>query len=115
MSSAEAPAPVGSAAGREAVMVAARDVSRTFGSGDTAVHALRGVSLTVGEGQLVAVRGRSGSGKTTLLNVIGGLDVPTGGTVHVAGQDVTAMAERDRKSTRLNSSHSELSRMPSSA
>jgi putative ABC transport system ATP-binding protein len=77
-------------------MVAARDVSRTFGSGDTAVHALRGVSLTVGEGQLVAVRGRSGSGKTTLLNVIGGLDAPTGGTVHVAGQDVTAMAERER-------------------
>jgi putative ABC transport system ATP-binding protein len=96
MSSAEAPAPAGAAAGRGAVMVAARDVSRTFGSGDTAVHALRGVSLTVGEGQLVAVRGRSGSGKTTLLNVIGGLDVPTGGTVHVAGQDVTAMAERER-------------------
>jgi len=60
------------------------------------VHALRGVSLTVGEGQLVVVRGRSGSGKTTLLNVIGGLDVPTGGTVHVAGQDVTAMTERER-------------------
>jgi putative ABC transport system ATP-binding protein len=77
-------------------MVSAHDVSRTFGSGDTAVHALRGVSLTVGEGQLVAVRGRSGSGKTTLLNVIGGLDVPTGGTVHVAGQDVTGMTERDR-------------------
>ena len=96
MSSAEAPAPAGPAAGPGAVMVAARDVSRTFGSGDTAVHALRGVSLTVGEGQLVAVRGRSGSGKTTLLNVIGGLDVPTGGTVHLAGQDVTAMAERER-------------------
>jgi len=77
-------------------MVSARDVSRTFGGGDTAVHALRGVSLTVGEGQLVAVRGRSGSGKTTLLNVIGGLDVPTGGTVHVAGQDVTGMTERER-------------------
>jgi putative ABC transport system ATP-binding protein len=77
-------------------MVSARDVSRTFGSGDIAVHALRGVSLTIGEGQLVAVRGRSGSGKTTLLNVIGGLDVPTGGTVHVAGQDVTAMTERER-------------------
>ena len=96
MSSAEAPAPAGPATGRGAVMVSAHDVSRTFGSGDTAVHALRGVSLTVGEGQLVVVRGRSGSGKTTLLNVIGGLDVPTGGTVHVAGQDVTAMTERDR-------------------
>jgi putative ABC transport system ATP-binding protein len=96
MSSAEAPAPAGPATGRGAVMVSAHDVSRTFGRGDTAVHALRGVSLTVGEGQLVVVRGRSGSGKTTLLNVIGGLDVPTGGTVHVAGQDVTAMTERDR-------------------
>jgi putative ABC transport system ATP-binding protein len=96
MSGAEAPAPAGAAGGHGAVMVAARDVSRTFGSGDTAVHALRGISLTVGEGQLVVVRGRSGSGKTTLLNVIGGLDVPTGGTVHVAGQDVTAMTERDR-------------------
>jgi len=96
MTSAEAPAPAGPAPGRGAVMVAVRDVSRTFGGGDTAVHALRGVSLTVGEGQLVAVRGRSGSGKTTLLNVIGGLDVPTGGTVHVAGRDVTAMADRDR-------------------
>jgi putative ABC transport system ATP-binding protein len=96
MGGAEAPAPAGPAAGHGTVMVSARDVSRTFGSGDTAVHALRGVSLTVGEGQLVAVRGRSGSGKTTLLNVIGGLDVPTGGTVHVAGQDVTGMTERER-------------------
>ena len=96
MSSAEAPAPAGPAAAGGAAMVAARDVSRTFGSGGTAVHALRGVSLTVGEGQLVVVRGRSGSRKTTLLNVIGGLDVPTGGTVHVAGQDVTAMTERER-------------------
>jgi len=96
MSSAEAPAPAGAAAGRGAVMVAARGVSREFGSGAPAVPALRGVSLTVGEGQLVAVRGRSGSGKTTLLNVIGGLDVPTDGTVHVAGQNVTAMAERER-------------------
>jgi putative ABC transport system ATP-binding protein len=44
----------------------------------------------------VALRGRSGSGKTTLLNVVGGLDTPDGGTVHVAGQDVTAMGERTR-------------------
>jgi putative ABC transport system ATP-binding protein len=96
MNSAEAPAPPGPASSEGAVMVSARDVSRTFGSGDTAVHALRGVSLTVGEGQLVVIRGRSGSGKTTLLNVIGGLDVPTGGTVRVAGQDVTGMTERER-------------------
>jgi putative ABC transport system ATP-binding protein len=72
------------------------DVTRTYGSGPTAAAALRGVSLTVGEGQLVALRGRSGSGKTTLLNIVGGLDRPDSGTVRVAGQDVTAMNERER-------------------
>ncbi|HEY7432521.1 MAG TPA: ABC transporter ATP-binding protein [Streptosporangiaceae bacterium] len=77
-------------------MVEARDVSRTFGHGETAVHALRGVSLTIGEGRLTAVCGRSGSGKTTLLNIIGGLDVSTGGTVRVAGRAVTSMTERER-------------------
>jgi putative ABC transport system ATP-binding protein len=78
------------------VMVDAHQVSRTFGHGETAVHALRGVSFTIGEGKLTAVCGRSGSGKTTLLNVIGGLDIPTSGTVTVAGQEVTGMSERDR-------------------
>ena len=73
-----------------------KDVTRTFGSGPAATAALRGVSLTVGEGQLVALRGRSGSGKTTLLNIVGGLDKPDTGTVHVDGRDVTAMSERDR-------------------
>ena len=71
-------------------------MARTFGRGDTAVHALRGVSFDVPVGQLVAVRGRSGSGKTTLLNIVGGLDAPTRGTVRVAGRDVTAMTERER-------------------
>ena len=72
------------------------DVTRTYGSGPTATAALRGVSLTVGEGQLVALRGRSGSGKTTLLNIVGGLDRPDSGTVRIDGQDVTAMSERER-------------------
>ena len=72
------------------------DVTRTFGTGPTATAALRGVSLTVGEGQLVALRGRSGSGKTTLLNIVGGLDTPDSGTVRVDGKDVTTMSERDR-------------------
>ncbi|HTS97532.1 MAG TPA: ABC transporter ATP-binding protein [Streptosporangiaceae bacterium] len=79
-----------------APLVAVREVSRIFGHGDTAVHALRGVSFTIEEGQLVTVRGRSGSGKTTLLNIVGGLDAPTRGTVRVAGQEVTAMTERQR-------------------
>src|SRR5215471_10445691 len=77
-------------------MVDVRDVTRTYGSGPNATAALRGVSFTVGEGQLVALRGRSGSGKTTLLNVVGGLDTPDGGSVMVAGRDVGAMGSRDR-------------------
>jgi len=84
------------------VMVAVHEVSRTFGSGHTAVHALREVSFTVRRGQLVAVCGRSGSGKTTLLNIIGGLDTPTGGSLEVVGQDVTRMSERERMTLRRN-------------
>jgi putative ABC transport system ATP-binding protein len=82
------------------VLVDVRDVARTFGSGRTAAHALRGVSFTVRRGQLTALCGRSGSGKTTLLNIIGGLDVPTGGSVIVAGRDVTGMSERERMELR---------------
>jgi putative ABC transport system ATP-binding protein len=77
-------------------MLDVRDVTRSFGTGPTATAALRGVTFTVGEGQLVALRGRSGSGKTTLLNIVGGLDTPDGGLISVAGQDVTAMGERER-------------------
>jgi len=83
-----------------ASMVDVRDVTRTFGSGPTATPALRGVSFSIAEGQLVALRGRSGSGKTTLLNVVGGLDRPDGGTVHVAGHEVTSMSERERMQLR---------------
>jgi putative ABC transport system ATP-binding protein len=82
------------------VLVDVRDVERTFGSGRTAAHALRGVSFTVRRGQLTALCGRSGSGKTTLLNVIGGLDTPTGGTVTVAGREVTRMGEHERMELR---------------
>jgi putative ABC transport system ATP-binding protein len=80
----------------EPAMVAAADVSRTFGRGGTAVHALRGVSFDIPQGQLTALSGRSGSGKTTLLNIIGGLDTPTSGTVRLGARDLTGMTERDR-------------------
>jgi putative ABC transport system ATP-binding protein len=74
-------------------MLALRGITRTFGSGATAVHALRDVSLDVARGTMVALVGRSGSGKTTLLNVVGGLDRPDHGTVVVDGTDVTALDE----------------------
>jgi putative ABC transport system ATP-binding protein len=78
-------------------------VTRTFGTGPAAVHALRGVSLTIERGQLVALSGRSGSGKTTLLNIIGGLDRPDTGTVRIDGRDIAAMGERERTLMRRSS------------
>ena len=71
------------------------DVKRTFGSGANMVQALRGVSLTAEPGEVVAVRGRSGSGKTSLLNIIGGLDRPDSGTVHLDGVEVTALGDEE--------------------
>ncbi|MEV4627992.1 ABC transporter ATP-binding protein [Micromonospora sp. NPDC049523] len=76
-------------------LVRVEGLSRSYGSGDRVVHALREVSFRVGQGELVAVRGRSGAGKTTLLNLIGGLDRPTAGRIFVAGREVTAAGERD--------------------
>ncbi|WP_213450398.1 ABC transporter ATP-binding protein [Rhizomonospora bruguierae] len=70
-----------------------RGVHRRFGTGPTAVHALRDVSFDVAAGTMVALVGRSGSGKTTLLNVVGGLDRPDEGTVVIDGTDVTALDE----------------------
>jgi putative ABC transport system ATP-binding protein len=77
-------------------MIDVRDMTRTYGSGSTATAALRGVNFTVSEGQLVALVGRSGSGKTTLLNIVSGLDTADGGSISVAGHDMTAMGEGER-------------------
>ncbi|MFC0508574.1 ABC transporter ATP-binding protein [Micromonospora costi] len=71
-----------------------RDVHRTHGVGPAAVHALRGVSLTVRAGELVAVMGPSGSGKSTLLALAGGLDGPTSGEVRVEGQPLAGLDRR---------------------
>ena len=72
-------------------VVSARDVVRRYGEGDTAVDALRGVSVDIAEGRLTAVMGPSGSGKSTLMHILAGLDQPTSGEVYVAGEDVTRM------------------------
>jgi putative ABC transport system ATP-binding protein len=76
--------------------VRTEDLTRTFGQGTSAVHALRGVSITVRRGELIAICGRSGSGKTTLLNLLAGLDRPTSGRAWVAGLEVTAMSRDEQ-------------------
>jgi putative ABC transport system ATP-binding protein len=83
--------------------VAATAVTRTYGAGESAVHALRGVSLAVPAGQFTAIMGPSGSGKSTLMHLLAGLDAPDSGSVHVAGQDITRMS--DRELTKLRRRH----------
>jgi putative ABC transport system ATP-binding protein len=83
--------------------VAARALARRFGDGESAVDALRGVSLEVPAGQFTAVMGPSGSGKSTLMHLLAGLDRPTSGSVRLGGEEISAMA--DRQLTRLRRKH----------
>jgi len=84
-------------------VVAARDLTRRYGEGDTAVDALRGVSLDVRKGELTAVMGPSGSGKSTLMHILAGLDRPTSGEVTIAGTPITQL--NDNELTRLRRTH----------
>ncbi len=74
------------------LLIEARDLVKTYTMGDQTVHALRGVSLDIAEGDFVAIMGASGSGKSTLMNIFGGLDLPTSGTYHLAGEALESMA-----------------------
>jgi putative ABC transport system ATP-binding protein len=76
-------------------VVVAHDVTRRYGEGDTAVDALRGISLEVAQGKLTAVMGPSGSGKSTLMHILAGLDKPTSGTVSVSGTEITRLNDSD--------------------
>jgi putative ABC transport system ATP-binding protein len=83
--------------------VSAEGVSRRYGEGDTAVDALRDVSLEIEPGKLTAVMGPSGSGKSTLMHILAGLDKPTSGTVTIAGEEITKM--NDNELTQLRRKH----------
>ena len=83
-------------------MIRVEGVSRTYGRGESAVHAVRDVSFTAAPGELVAIRGRSGAGKTTLLNIVGGLDRPTAGRVFLGEHQVSAASESTLLTLRRN-------------
>ncbi len=72
-----------------------KDIEKTYQSGDVQVHALRGVSLSIDEGEFVSIMGASGSGKSTLMNIIGCLDRPTAGVYRLAGREVSALNVND--------------------
>ena len=84
-------------------VVVADEVTRRYGAGDTAVDALKGVSLDVGQGKLTAVMGPSGSGKSTLMHILAGLDKPTTGTVQIDGTEITTLKDSDL--TKLRRKH----------
>ena len=84
-------------------VVAARDLTRRYGSGDTAVDALRGVSVEIASGRFTAVMGPSGSGKSTLMHILAGLDKPTSGDVEIDGTNITKL--NDAELTKLRRRH----------
>ena len=92
------------------------DLRKIYGQGEAAVHALRGVDLTIAEGELLVLLGPSGSGKSTLLNVLGGLDRPTSGSCFFREIDLASAADADvtqyRRAARRASSSSSITSSP---
>ncbi len=84
--------PVAPAAEKTQEVIKVEGITKTYRSGEVAVHALQGVTLTIRRGEFTAVAGPSGSGKTSLLNLVSGLDTPTSGRVFLDGRDITGMS-----------------------
>jgi putative ABC transport system ATP-binding protein len=87
----------------DGAVVSGREITRRYGEGETAVDALRGVSLDIQKGKLTAVMGPSGSGKSTLMHILAGLDRPTSGDVTIAGTNITKLDDNDL--TKLRREH----------
>src|SRR4051812_46631083 len=83
------------------IAVETSELAKCYGSASAPVQALRGVTLSIPQGQRVALLGKSGSGKSTLLNVLGGLDRPSSGSVHVGGHDLARLSARELARHRL--------------
>lgn len=83
-------------------MVSCKNLSKNYLQGDVVVEALRNVSIDIQSGEFLSLYGPSGSGKTTLLNLIGGLDVPSSGSVTIEGHDISEMSAGERATFRLN-------------
>jgi putative ABC transport system ATP-binding protein len=77
------------------IVIEAKDLSKSYQMGETTVHALRGVSLTIREGEMVAITGPSGSGKSTLMAILGALDLPTSGSYKLDGQEVSELSDNE--------------------
>ena len=87
----------------ERAVVVANDLTRRYGEGDTAVDALRGVTVEIAPAKATAVMGPSGSGKSTLMHILAGLDKPTSGSVGISGTEITTLGDNDL--TRLRREH----------
>lgn len=87
-------------ASRDSPVINARDITKTYGRGDAAFRALRGVSLSVWAGESVAIVGKSGSGKSTLMHILGLLDTADGGVIEVDGTHSSSLRDRDRNRVR---------------